>query len=666
MISLYLLLFSSIICLESLVGLKEFITMSKSKIIPSQRNRSQSVGLLLAAAVIPRTFQKSLMPRSDVDQSVITGITMAFVYMLGNIFQDFTELVAGQFLDTKNKTRSENSTTAINSSAVIGLVAIAAGYMLEKKYPYEPDEEVIKSTVRTTGSWLMRIGVAGGIIGAIEGVNKLVSDNDQEAEKRNLIPYFMVAGLVVSALDELRTQEGNKINITKSSLKNTKPFRTVGLGAGIALILAGIAYGERAIAKLVDQTVEEYAPYAKKSWLPIGHLIATGGMLFGLFKFTENIYQKIENNAENIEEGYLDSPSTELSSGGIKSAVKWNTLTIQGRRHIGSKLNAKDIESVMKEKSIEPIRIFVGLDSADSEEDRVAMALHELERTGAFKREVIVVVSPTGTGYINYIMSESFEYMSRGNVASVTIQYSKRPSPMSLDRVDEGYRQYRMLLNGIKRKLDTLPKNRRPRIVLFGESLGAWTSQNAFVNEGTDGLQYLGIDSALWIGTPAGSRWKDQVMSKKMLNSESHLVGLFDNFNDVKATDTKTRNKIRYVMLTHHNDPINQFGADVLVKQPEWIVNPNKRPKELTGKQRYRTPTLFIQMLFDMKNALKPIPGEFVANGHDYRADLAQFIKYVYRFKVTNEQLQAIEKQLRQNELDRAQKIELGIAETTS
>lgn len=640
--------------------------MSKDTSIKRQRNRSQAIGLMLSAAVIPRTFQKSLMPRSDVDQGLITGITMAVVYMLGNIFQDLTELGADVILDTDHSKKESTDGITFNNTAVIGLVAIAAGYMLEKKYPYDAKEKAFKSTVRTSGSWLTRIGIAGAVMGAIEGINNTISKDKDSAENRNLIPYFMAAGFAVSAIDELRDQEGNKIEITKKSIRSTKPLRAVGLGSGVALILAGMAYGERALAKIVDRTVEEYAPYAKRGWLPLGHVIAAGGMLFGLIKFTGNIYRNIENSAENLEEGYHDSPSTELSSGGIKSAVNWQSLTIQGRRHVGSKLTALDIEKVMGEKSIEPIRIFVGLDSAETEEDRVAMALHELERTGAFSREVIVVVSPTGTGYINYITSESFEYMSRGNVASVAIQYSKRPSPMSLDRVDEGYRQYRMLLNGIKRKLTTIPNNKRPRVVLFGESLGAWTSQNAFVNEGTDGLQYLDIDSALWIGTPAGSKWKDQVLSKNMLNTESHLIGTFDNYEDVKALKPSDKNKMRYIMLTHHNDPINQFGADVLVKQPEWISNLDKRPKEITGKHRFRTPTLFVQMLFDMKNALKPIPGEFVANGHDYRADLAQFIKFVYRFKVSKTQLNAIEYQLRQNELDRAEKIDLGIAETSS
>lgn len=634
--------------------------------IQRKRNRSQEVGLLLASAVIPKTFQRSLMPRSDLDQGLMTGIIIAMVYMMGTIFQDVAELGVGEFIDEQNAKQSETDGVKLNSSAVIGVIALGVGYWLENKYKYDPEEKLIKSGTRTGGMWLKRIGLAGVTIGTIEAINNAVSKDEESASQRNLIPYIIGAGLMLSLADELMKSDGNKLEIAKSNLTNAKPIKIVGIGAGVAALLASLAYGERVAARVIDRTIEDYAPSIKKSWLPLGHMISAGLMVFGIAKFMQNTYKKIENNAENLEEGYLDPPKTELSSGGKKSAVKWHTLTIQGRRHIGSKLSADEITAVMGEKAVEPIRIFVGLDSAPTEEDRVLMALEELERTGAYEREVILAVSPTGTGYINYITSESFEYMTRGNMASVAIQYSKRPSPMSLDRVDEGFRQYRMLLNGIKRRIDTLPANKRPRLVLFGESLGAWTSQNAFVNEGTDGLQYLGVDSALWIGSPAGSKWKDQVLSGKMLNVERELIGSFDNYDEVKELSTAEKRKIRYVLLTHYNDPINQFGLDLLIKQPAWIDDPNKRPKDMKGKMYFRSPTLFIQMLFGMKNALKPIPGDFVASGHDYRADLARFIKFTYRFNVSATQLAEIEKQLRLNELERARNIELGIAEQTN
>ncbi len=631
--------------------------------IQNKRNRAQAVGLLLASASIPKTFQRSLMPRSDVDQALITGITIALVYMLSTVLQDVTELGLDSVVEGEHRKNIQINDTRLNDSAVIGFLSLVLGYWLQSKFPYKTEERLTVSVKRTGGYWLKNIGLANLVYGCIEAINNKLSRSKTQAQDRNLIPYVIGAGLIFSLLDDLRRTDQDRGVLLRKTLKDTRPVKIVALGAVVTAALFGFAHIEQKVAKIVDATTEEYAPFAKRSWLPVGHVLTAGIMVFGLAKAVESIYKRIEDNSENIEEGYHASPKTRLSSGGKGSAVNWQALTIQGRRHIGSKLSSAHIADVMKESALEPIRIFVGLDSASSEEERVALALHELDRTQAFSRSHIVVVSPTGTGYINYVMSESIEYMTRGDVASVAIQYSKRPSPMSLDRVDEGFRQYRMLLNGIKRKLDTLPAKKRPKIILFGESLGAWTSQNAFINEGTDGLQYLAIDSALWIGTPAGSKWKKQVLSGKMLNVESSLVGSFDNINDTKKLRASERSRIRYVLLTHHNDPIPQFSLDLLLKQPEWIDDPNKRPAEMQGKLAYRTPTLFVQMLFGMKNALRPVPGKFVASGHDYRADLARFIKFTYRFDVSPAQLKSIEKQLRRNEIDRANKIDLGIIE---
>ena len=54
-----------------------------------------------------------------------------------------------------------------------------------------------------------------------------------------------------------------------------------------------------------------------------------------------------------------------------------------------------------------------------------------------------------------------------------------------------------------------------------------------------------------------------------------------------------------------------------------------------------------------MKNSANVIPGQFEAKGHDYRADLATFVREVYGLNATDEQLASIEKALRANELQR-------------
>jgi uncharacterized membrane protein len=343
--------------------------------------------------------------------------------------------------------------------------------------------------------------------------------------------------------------------------------------------------------------------------------------------------------------------------------VAWATLSRQGRRNVATAVRPDQIEQVMGEPALaQPIRVFVGLESAPTEADRVAMALSELERTGAFDRELRMVISPTGTGYVNYVAVETAAYLTRGNIASVAMQYSLRPSPLSLDRVREGRRQYRMLIDAIHNALQERPPDKRPRVVLFGESLGAWTSQDAFEHRGTQGLMDAGVDRAIWIGTPYMSKWRQEVLLDDRPDVDRALVGRFNDFGELEALDPEARGKLRFVMITHDNDAVGHFGLDLLVRAPDWLGPAATRAATVPGAEQWRSPITFVQTLVDMKNAANVVPGQFEAKGHDYRADLARFIREVYRLPATDTQLAAVEAALRAAELDRKQRLDAAKA----
>src|SRR5207244_5300397 len=96
-----------------------------------------------------------------------------------------------------------------------------------------------------------------------------------------------------------------------------------------------------------------------------------------------------------------------------------------------------------------PVRAFAGLASAPTVDSRVDRVMQDLERLGAFERSVICIASPTGSGYVNYVAVESLEYLTRGDCATVALQYSLRPSFLSLDRVPVGRDQNRALLHAL-------------------------------------------------------------------------------------------------------------------------------------------------------------------------------------------------------------------------
>ena len=196
----------------------------------------------------------------------------------------------------------------------------------------------------------------------------------------------------------------------------------------------------------------------------------------------------------------------------------------------------------------------------------------------------------------------------------------------------------------LSRALGQRPADRRPRVVHFGESLGAWTSQDAFAHRGTQGLLDAGVDRAIWIGTPYMSRWKQEVLHDDRPDVDRSLVGRLNDFGKLEALDPEARRRLRYVMITHANDAVGHFGLGLLVRAPAWLGPAAARAATVPGAQQWRSATTFVQTLVDMKNAANVIPGQFEAKGHDYRADLARFVHEVYALPAGDDQLAAVER----------------------
>ncbi len=312
------------------------------------------------------------------------------------------------------------------------------------------------------------------------------------------------------------------------------------------------------------------------------------------------------------------------------------------------------IAAVMDEPAIAtPIRAYVGLESAPTEDERVALAMAELERTGAFERSWLMFTSPTGTGYVNYAAVGALECLSLGDCATVAMQYSARPSVLSLDRVDEGHLHATKLIAAVGARLAEIPVERRPKFVVFGESLGAWTSQDAFVDRGTAGAVADGVDHAIWIGTPHMSKWKEQVLHDDGPEIDRSLVGVFDNIGEWNALPADERDRIRYVMITHSDDGVALFGPEIFVRAPEWLGPVGDRPARVPRGMRWVPTTTFFQTLVDMKNSATVVPGQFAAKGHDYRLDLVPFFNAVLGFEHSADCVQRIVTRLETQELNR-------------
>jgi uncharacterized membrane protein len=175
------------------------------------------------------------------------------------------------------------------------------------------------------------------------------------------------------------------------------------------------------------------------------------------------------------------------------------------------------------------------------------------------------------------------------------------------------------------------------------------------LNQGTQGLEDAGVERALWIGSPHLSKWRAQVLGEPRPDVNKSLIIDVDNFDEVQQLPPATRQDLRYVLITHHNDGVGLFGADLIFQKPGWLGEADLRAPSVPKWMRWVPIVTAVQTAIDMKNAMNVVPGEFVANGHDYRADLARFINEVFDLGGSPEELERVERALRNYELERQQ-----------
>ena len=173
---------------------------------------------------------------------------------------------------------------------------------------------------------------------------------------------------------------------------------------------------------------------------------------------------------------------------------------MQGRNFIGRGPDVAALEQFSGEPAEEPIRVYVGVESAPTAEERAQLAVQELDRTDAWSREVLAVMGTTGTGWIEPQSADPLEYIWNGDSAEVTIQYSYLPSWISFlvdkQRAEDAGQA---LFTAVHERWSQLPAGARPRLYAYGLSLGSFAQQAAFPDVAAVTDQTSG---AVFIGTP--------------------------------------------------------------------------------------------------------------------------------------------------------------------
>jgi uncharacterized membrane protein len=637
---------------------------------PSSAHRAPGVGLLVAAATAPGTFSSSLSARSAIDQGIVTGFASGLHHLLSVGTHDLLEAVGRLLADGAGGTAGMSETRRWRRTVLVDCAVVPIGLAVTRSLPPRTGESVLRGAARQVAWRLGATGLGDALlVGAETGVRTLDARLGAGGRLAG-IPLAVPVGLCLAyAVERRRVQPAGTGG---PAFDQPSALRSLAVAAGTVGSLAGGAYGEHLLADLAGRQVSRLLPGPPEVGRAVGHGAVLAALGIGASSLWHRAMQRLEAGTVAVVPVIEAAEATRwvppTVSGGPGSRVAWATLGREGRRHALSFVRPRpvpnrprglpdlSIETVMGEPArATPVQVYVGLDSAGSVRERVDLALAEMERTGAFDRSLLVLVSPTGTGYVNYVAVAALQYLTLGDVATVTLQYSRRPSPLSLRMIKTAREQNRLLwLRVLERVRER--SGPRPRVVLFGESLGAHTSQDVFLHWGTLGLDALGIDRALWLGTPYGSKWMRQVTGADRLDVDRDAVVVVNDFEQFELLVAQRRARPRFVLLSHDNDGVTKFGLDLLWTPPGWLGPDRPRPEPVDGGSprgippgmRWRPITTFFQSLVDMKNA--QVPGAYRSWAHDYRADLPRFISEVYSLSAAPERLARIDEALRQRE----------------
>ena len=637
----------------------------------------QKVGLVMASFVTPSTLAPSLSKRSWQDQGIITGLSTGAHYLVALSSQDVIDVVASAvaasavFPDSWSVERRQ-SAAALGCELVMAPLGLGLAAYLDRRGVATAKDGLLRQAAWRMGA----TGLCGSVlIGATAGVRRL--DRTVGADGRlAALPLSIPVGLATSALIE-RVRRESVEEAGLDTVDEVPTLRGLAAGGGVLAVLYGAGWVERWTAEQVRRLAPGQAPGVGLAWQLVSHAAFVAGAGLAVSALWTRVMHRIEAVTTTVDPWMQAAPGVwthPMTSGDPASLVSWDSLGREGRRHavtyvrpepVADRQTLPDgrtppdlsIPTVMGEPArAHPVQVFVGLDSAATPTERVELAMAEMDRTDAWSRSLLMLVSPTGTGYVNYVAVAAAQYLTRGDVASVTMQYSKRPSPLSLGKVRDAREQNRLLWLRIFERVRAMAPEERPEVVLFGESLGAHTSQDVLLGWGTLGPQALGIDRALWIGTPGGSQWMHEVTGAPRPDVDASLVAVVNDHEQYLALGQEARDRLRYVLLSHDNDGVTKFGPDLLNRRPAWLGPgrprredvPLRSPRGIPAGMRWRPVTTFFQTLIDMKNA--QLPGEFRAWAHDYRADLPEFIRDVYGLECTDEQMHAIQAAVRVRE----------------
>jgi uncharacterized membrane protein len=402
----------------------------------------------------------------------------------------------------------------------------------------------------------------------------------------------------------------------------------------VALVIGGVLVG---VARVVKDAIKFIAHVMIRRWklndevaMFIGTAIVVvliitlvnGVLVRGFIAGASAMFQP---QNETTRPG-VEQPLRAERSGSPTSYAHWDTLGFQGRNFVATGPDVDELARLNGRPAKEPIRIYAGLQTADTTEGRVAVLLSELQRTKAFERKLLVIIPTTGTGWVDPVAARSIESMYNGDTALVAMQYSYLPSWISfLADHEKSVEAGRAMIDAIHQRWLQWPESGRPKLALFGESLGSMAGQGAFgyLPDVVD----MGFSSVLWVGPPnASTLWKALTLRRDPGSPE--YQPRYDAGRTVRFAQASGPEEIagvaasppwkgtRVLYLQHPSDPVVWWSPDLLFERPDWLKE--SAGFDRSAAMRWYPIVTFWQVGADMAGNVTSAQASPAGHGHNY------------------------------------------------
>ena len=321
----------------------------------------------------------------------------------------------------------------------------------------------------------------------------------------------------------------------------------------------------------------------------------------------------------------VQAPELPTRSGSPGSAQSWDDLGRRGQIFTSCGPSADQIAAVVGSPALEPIRVYASLGEGGVEE-AVELAMAEVRRTGALNRGTLVIDTPAGRGWVDEFSVQAVEYLTHGDCATVSVQYSKLASAFVFVADAETPRACaRALYAALDEAIADVPVDARPKVYVSGESLGSYGGHGAFL-DADDMLAR--VAGALWIGTP-GFTEIAHALTRSRMRGSPEITPVIDNGRHIRFVTTPSEldadaygralgewESPRVVYVQHASDPMCRFTADLAWREPDWMRE--RAGSDVNSSLRWWPAVTWFQVTTDMLTSLDTPAG----HGHIYEDEL--------------------------------------------